>query len=417
MRGEGKSAKRCCCGVRWRADAPSNQNQTFAQSASGAFFTFQPVMFLTSLVRRTWSQVRKTLLRRDHFSPHAYVGFEGYYSRTQLDDGGTLAVIFCWVKDAPRRANLVHVSYTPPLSGSSSYAFKHEFFPERMTISAHPQPTGGHQPFTIDMQGVGTMKMTGDTVEYAIRTEQPELKLDLRITDPVPWSSDTPLAGPMGILSLLSRLLPLNWHILCTSSKATYSLSRSGRTQEGAGVSHVEKNWGTSFPPGWIWSQSFTGAEKRKSLCLAGGAALPGVEAYLVGYRSPSLHWDFRPPFAMATRWFSPFMKVHHCSKDGTFQLVVQTFCRKLVVKVDAPKDSFLGLAAPLADGHRPMFAFESFVGRTWVEAWGRAYPWQQWTLLEEGPCGVTQDGVPCSALEFGGSFCHLVEEHTKKED
>ncbi|KIP02434.1 hypothetical protein PHLGIDRAFT_122473 [Phlebiopsis gigantea 11061_1 CR5-6] len=258
------------------------------------------------------------------------------------------------------------------------------------------------------------MELDGGTIEYSVRLD--ELDLALRITEPTFWSDDAPLAGPMGVLTLFSRFLPLNWHVFSTSSKATYSLRHSGKTQCGTGISHVEKNWGKSFPPGWIWSQSFASTEHPKSLALAGGVALPGIEAYLVGYRSPSLHWDFGPPFAMGTTWFSPFMNVHHDSKAGTFRLAVQTFRRKLVIKVDAPVDSFIGLAAPLAGGHRPMFAFESFAGTSWVEAWGRSYPWQDWTLLEEGPCGLTRDGNPCSALEFGGALSHLVSEHSKSD-
>lgn len=361
--------------------------------------------------------IQRVLLRHDHFAPHAYAGFEGYYSRTQLDDGGTLAIIFCWVKNARERPNLVHVSYTPPDSELSSSGFKYEFFPDRLEVTTHPKRAGGQQPFAVHMPGVGTMNIYDNSVEYAIQTQDPTLQLTLKVTEPVHWFDDTPLTGPMGVISLLSRFLPLNWHVFCTSSKAAYSFNRSEKIQSGTGTSHVEKNWGTSFPPGWIWSQSFAGSKPQKSLCLAGGSALLGVQAYLVGYRSSSLHWDFRPPFAMALGRFSPFMTVEHDSKAGTFELAVQTFRRKLIIKTDAPRDSFMGIAAPLADGHRPMFAFESFTGRTWVEAWGRTFPWERWTLLEEGPCGITSEGVPCSALEFGGSFCHLVEEHSRKTD
>ena len=370
-----------------------------------------------AFVRRTCSKVYKSLLSRDHFAPHTYAGFEGYYSRTQLDDGGTLAVIFCWVKNAPRRANLVHVSYTPPVSGSPSAAFKHEFFPDRLKVATHPKRPDGQQPFIVHMPGIGTMDLNNDSVKYIVKTSDPDLSLSLEVTDRVPWSDVTPLAGPMGILAVFSRFFPLNWHVFCTSSKATYSFTYGGLTQEGTGTSHVEKNWGTSFPSGWIWSQSFADAEPKKSLCLAGGVALPGVQAYLIGYRSSNLHWDFRPPFAMSIWPLPSFMRVEHDSRAGTFKLTVRSFTRKLVITEDAPLDSFMGLACPLADGHEPMFAYESFVARTQIEAWERAYPWQEWRLVEKGPCGVTAEGKPCSALEFGGMFSHLVRERTRKSD
>ena len=48
---------------------------------------------------------------------------------------------------------------------------------------------------------------------------------------------------------------------------------------------------------------------------------------------------------------------------------------------------------------------------------WERAWPWQPWTLVEEGECGVAAEGAPCAALEFGGMFSHLVRERTRKGD
>ncbi|EKM56846.1 uncharacterized protein PHACADRAFT_254191 [Phanerochaete carnosa HHB-10118-sp] len=259
------------------------------------------------------------------------------------------------------------------------------------------------------------MKLCNNIIDYTVQTSDPDLSLSLRVTERVPWSDVAPLAGPMGPLAILSRFLPLNWHVFCTSSKAEYLFTHAGRTHEGSGTSHVEKNWGASFPPGWIWSQSFADAEPKKSLCLAGGIALPGVEAYLIGYRSSRLHWDFQPPFAMSIWPLPSFMHVERDSRAGTFRLTVRTFTRKLVVTEHAPLESFMGVACPLADGHEPSFAYESFVARTRIEAWERWYPWQPWQLVEDGPCGVTSEGRPCSALEFGGSFSHLVRERSRK--
>ncbi|GJE86715.1 hypothetical protein PsYK624_027960 [Phanerochaete sordida] len=374
-------------------------------------------MSLLSFARRSWEKVYRAVLSYDHFAPHPYPRFEGYYSRTQLDDGGTLAVIFCWVKNAPKRANLVHVSYTPPASASPSTAFKHELYPDQLEITTHQKRPDGQQPFTIHMPGVGTMNLEGDSVEYTVETSDPPLSLSLKISKRVPWSAITPLAGPMGVLAVLSRLLPLNWHVFCTSSKATYAFTHAGRTQRGTGTAHVEKNWGSSFPPGWIWSQAFAGGAPRTSLCLAGGAALPGVHAYLVGYRSAARRWDFRPPWALAVWPLPGFLRVAHDSAAGTFALDVRTPTRRLVVTARAPPASFIALACPLAGGHEPSFAYESFVARTHVAAWERRWPWQPWVLVEEGPCGVTAEGTPCAALEFGGVFSHLVRERTEKED
>ncbi|OBZ77245.1 hypothetical protein A0H81_02106 [Grifola frondosa] len=212
----------------------------------------------------------------------------------------------------------------------------------------------------------------------------------------------------MGGIAHLSRLLPLNWHVRSTASIARYTLTHAGVTREGGGLAHIEKNWGSSFPRGWIWSQSLA-LDAGKTLCLAGGTALPGIHAYLVGYRSPACTWDFRPPFAVAVGHIAPFMRVRHDSVAGTVDLRVQTWTRKLVVKMQAPVDSFVGLPAPLKNGHKPEYAFESFAASTWISAWHRRWPFGKWILVEKGPCGQTAEGGPCAALEFGGSFSHRV--------
>lgn len=356
--------------------------------------------------------------RQDHFAPHTNAGFEGYYSRTQLDDGSTLAIIFCWVTAATQRPNLVHVSYTPsPTSASRVDAFKHEFFPELVEATTCAPLDDGQQPFSIRAPGIGTMLVSGDTAQYTIEPANSDLRISLVLSQRTPWSASDPFAGPMGVFAAFSSFLPLNWRVHSTASKAAYSISVAGRTLHGTGVSHLEKNWGKAFPEGWIWSQSFAGTgENKTSLCLAGGRVLPGVQAYLIGYRSPSLQWDFRPPYAMMLgSWFAPHIQVVHDSKTGMFGLSVETHDRKLMLRVDALPESFLGLAAPYADGHRPNYAFESFSGETWVQAWGRKSLWQEWTLLEEGECGVLSDGTPCSALEFGGTFSHHVKAEEPK--
>ncbi|KAJ8453506.1 hypothetical protein ONZ51_g13557 [Trametes cubensis] len=56
----------------------------------------------------------------DHFAPHPSRKFDGYYTRTQTEDGGTIAIIFCWVKGAKNgRGNLVFVLYDKPVAGTT----------------------------------------------------------------------------------------------------------------------------------------------------------------------------------------------------------------------------------------------------------------------------------------------------------
>ncbi|KAI0659041.1 hypothetical protein C8Q70DRAFT_933805 [Cubamyces menziesii] len=411
----------------------------------------------------------------DHFAPHPSRKFDGYYTRTQTEDGGTIAIIFCRVKGATNgRGNLVFVLYDEPVAGttpsSSSTqddhhaAFdsdtdrslgvpaaaarlaqptsKYEFYPEHLDVSVGQDAAPGKpQPFTITAPGVGSMTVTATTIEYDICVPEEGFRLHMVLTELTPWSRTHQLQGPMGPILHLSGLLPLNWHVRSVHSAVSYALTlspppsplpapststggtalrrRRGPPQKldvhGTGHAHAEKNWGASFPHGWIWAQAFS-ADGTRTLCLAGGAALPGVQAFLVGYRSPSspgregLEWDFRPPYALGVCGFAPFMRVRRDRARGTVELRVGTWSRRLHVRIEAPPESFVGVTAPLKDGHERDFAHESFKARVTVEAYRRRawwwwWPWAGWELVEEAILGQTADGVDCGALEFGGSF------------
>ncbi|KAI0088781.1 hypothetical protein BDY19DRAFT_945883 [Irpex rosettiformis] len=319
---------------------------------------------------------------RDHFAPHAEAGFEGYYTRIRLDDGGNLVVVFCWVKDAQERARCVHVSYSPALgdlsdTGESDVleSFKREIFSDSLTINVHPPSANDRIPFSVYMPDIGTMKIGADTINYHVSCPTASgdggLELDLHLTNHVPWSSRDILSSPMGFFTRISSLLPLNWHVYSLASIASGTISYNGKTRRISGIAHVEKNWGTSFPSGWIWSQSF-----------AVTRGLPIFKAR-VGLQT-TVYCGYRSTIA---------------------------FTKKLAIKINAPTDSFMGISCPLPDGHRPNFAFESFSGRTIVSAWERRWPWQTWTMVEEGECGVAIDGRRSSALEFGGTYSHRVRE------
>ncbi|OBZ77244.1 hypothetical protein A0H81_02107 [Grifola frondosa] len=109
---------------------------------------------------------------RDHFAPHSSARFEGYYSRVQLDDGGTIAIIFCWVKGAKERANLVFITYMP-ISDTKTWnallpKFKYELYPKNIDISGGEHTPKESQQFLLTAPGIGTMNVTPDTIEYDI---------------------------------------------------------------------------------------------------------------------------------------------------------------------------------------------------------------------------------------------------------
>ncbi|KAN0060908.1 hypothetical protein ACQY0O_006642 [Thecaphora frezii] len=241
------------------------------------------------------------------------------------------------------------------------------------------------QPFRIDLSSsqevgelLGSFEILANgnlDVDLTVPAAQPArggTRVQIRTQHFCPWSkasaSDSwyerlPLGskGPEGLLQHLGLALPLHWYVHTTQSPAIYSIqhvthasqrsslsssptsSAASNLEHGTLVSaglasvHVEKNWGHSFPTGWLWSQAssqippnmaqngdasnyFAAQPHMAAVCnaaastvlpkrappddnvrisLAGGSIL-GLTAFLVGIRiGERIAWDFRPPFAV----------------------------------------------------------------------------------------------------------------------
>ncbi|KAI0367253.1 hypothetical protein BV20DRAFT_1123716 [Pilatotrama ljubarskyi] len=98
------------------------------------------------------------------------------------------------------------------------------------------------------------------------------------------------------------------------------------------------------------------------------------------------------------------------CISRGEVEMRVSTWLRKLHVRISADPSTFVGIAAPLKDGHALDFAHESFRAKVEVETFRRRWPWAKWERVEEAVLGQTADGTECGALEFGGAFSHEVD-------
>jgi hypothetical protein len=222
----------------------------------------------------------------------------------------------------------------------------------------------------------------------------------------VKWSGEKDRPGsessPEGWLSYLP--IPLHWHVSSLRSNATCELRLSSKSipKQIAVAStqdvlvHSETNWGNSFPKSHMWIQARKDDERY--LCLAGGAVISGLTAFLVGYRSKDLSLDFRPPFAMQLLGMSPFMS-HRAEWDSrTFELDVRSFTSRLVVKASAPRESFFTLGAPFPEGHRDNALGESFRATVEARIFRRSFPFMPW---QEIRCEIFER----ASLEFGGAL------------
>jgi hypothetical protein len=163
---------------------------------------------------------------------------------------------------------------------------------------------------------------------------------------------------------------------------------------KGHATIHEEKNWAFSFPSAHMWLQARDG---DRGFCCAGGQIL-GMEAFLLGYRSKDVNVDFRPPFAVRAAGVSPFLSYTHAWEERKFELSVQNFTQKLVVRASAPKGTFFALSSPFPEGHRENFLGQSFKATFEVNIYESSWGLGAWRL-------VKQDHFENASLEFGGGY------------
>ncbi|KAK4971145.1 hypothetical protein LTR28_013711 [Elasticomyces elasticus] len=323
----------------------------------------------------------------DQYAPHLSANFEGYYSKFDFPSGAKLALIICTVPAAKRRPHMVSFTYAPH---DMSKVYQKELFVDSLQFL--PASTG--DGFQLKVPGMGAVMCSADsTTEYNLENEH--FSFHATTTNRVPWSehSETPEA-------LLVHLpLPLHWHVQSLGGGCKFTMDIPSHSnlpaadRSGVATVHQEKNWANSFPSAHIWLQARDG---ERGICCAGGQIL-GMEAYLLGYRNKQYEIDFRPPFAVRALGLAPFMSVAHSWADRTFELSVQTFRRKIVVKASAPKGTFFSLSSPFPDGHRENFLSESFQATLNVKVYESGWL-SEWRLVHE-------DTFEEASLEFGGDY------------
>ncbi|KAG8980278.1 hypothetical protein FRB94_011992 [Tulasnella sp. JGI-2019a] len=358
--------------------------------------------------------VRLLLPKQDHFAPHPGVPFEGYYTRILTTTGNTILLIFSSVPGAKTHTHHVHFSHIIRPSGLRKHQEADVLiakFPKIDDPLFQTSPNGV-QPFRREAVGDGltaNYDIRRNELKYQVKVDTPEsgyVEADVEISGRMPWVGSEELSTPEGIFSRLVFLLPLHWNIWSTASHTKFSIKRDGKiVEEGEGIAHVEKNWGTSFPLGWTWMQGFSSAQDPRTgselttFALAGGKII-GQRAYLLGYRSPALKWSFRPLFTMMPFGFqTPFISEKMDARAGTAHLDICSVTRRLVIDAQAPPDhdGWIPMNCPLSNGHGNEYGFESFEAVIRIKAYVRTW-YGGWMFVEES---VLEN----AALEFGGDY------------
>ena len=257
-------------------------------------------------------------------------------------------------------------------------------------------------PISNDNSVQGSMKADSNSIQllWSIKTQAVDLEYNLKLTNHTLWS-DSGL-GPQGITSLIPKL-GLYWYIFSLKSYSEYSLKVNGETFEGTGFTHVEKNWGDSFPDSWMWAEGMKLNSDGSSVefALAGGPKQLGPiplspVLYLVGYRSQNIQWSFHPQDIVS------IFDANHDSCTGEFNITDKNPQNKLVIQIKADIKSFKNcLYGPSKEEMKPM-CLESFSSLAKIQAYSADNVIEgifgDYELLEEVE-------IPMSALEFGGDY------------
>jgi tocopherol cyclase len=334
----------------------------------------------------------------EQFAPHPSAMFEGYYSKFRLPSGSHIALIICTVPNATTHPpHMVSFTYYPSSPSPSNPIFQREHWVSSLSF----EETGAGHAFKLSAPGLGSMSVDKDsTTTYDLECE--EWSLHGTTTDRTPWNEGE---TPEGVLVRLP--LPLHWHVHSLSSSCEFKLrirdvELPREDQKGRASVHQEKNWASSFPESHMWVQAseVNGNGARRGVCLAGGKIL-GMTAYILGYRSPDLNVDFKPPFALAVFNLSPLMNVDVDWENRKFEISVAGLWKKIVIKAQAPKEKgWFGLGAPFKEGHLQNFCTESFSAVIEVEVSERAgwWPWCAWREIR-------RERFENGSLEFGGGY------------
>ena len=283
-------------------------------------------------------------------------------------------------------------------------------------------PGGPHLSWWSDAHG--GMRVDGDAAVVELALPRGVRIVANISASRVPWDVKRPNeAGPEGWLARTS-LLPCHYFVHSFGSRASYALWRGGAVRPaltGSALTHVERNWGDSFPTGWVWAQA---AARNGSayLVLTGGRFVIGpltTDSYVIGLRGNfggsvggggdggeegvdrELSWDFRTTdldrVVDSRRPCEGVLSINASSRNGRrwLQLELRAHPRSFGERIPVPTNEEGFSDQP---GCR-----ESQTASLSISAWEKRRSGGRRDALE-----VVQrlrTVVPLAVLEFGGNF------------
>jgi len=178
--------------------------------------------------------------------------------------------------------------------------------------------------------------------EKQIRLDLPNLKGEIFFDQNVPWPSSFFSPGIMGPFSFVP-LMECYHGILSMNHSLKGTLSFQGKNLLfTGGKGYIEKDWGHSFPAGYVWMQSNHFSTPGVSV-KASMAIIPFLGSSFIGHIAGVL---LDGKFYEFTTYNGTTVK--HCSiTEKTVDLVMEN--RKYRLRLQAKRDKATALAAPIA--------------------------------------------------------------------
>ena len=169
--------------------------------------------------------------------------FEGWYFKlVSADRAQRFAVIpGIFLSEDPEK----HHAFVQVFDGISGEATFHRYPPDQFQIS--------QADFDLRI-GANRFSLNGITLDIA--DEQRTVKGDLRFSEAIPWPVTLTEPGVMGAFGWLP-IMECYHGVLGMDQALEGALTVEGQVVDfTGGRGYIEKDWGSSFPGGWVWMQT-----------------------------------------------------------------------------------------------------------------------------------------------------------------
>lgn len=268
----------------------------------------------------------------------------------------------------------------------------YERFPDPLEVSVTSTPQSLNKleiNYKVNSLGSMIFNSTHCAAEFSFSSQD---KVSLRTSSRVPWCAQrNSFRGPEGWLGR-TNLLPCHYYVYSVGSETNYSLQLSNSPPlQGTGFSHIEGNYGSFFPEGWVWSQAIA-ANNDASMSLVAGK-------FVIGIVSPmTFIFYLRRRNGECAVFRTIDMDTPRYYLDGIKRFVSIEFRSqikglKAVLTIESTDNLTHKVYVPTADGFlNSPGCEESYTAKATVKL-----------MLKDR---TTEDYVfPLTALEFGGTF------------